>query len=163
MKKLLLGAVIAIALGHAHEIKLNGKTHVAETESTVNQKSNLMNNFISIVEIPTSEFSRAVTFYQDILDINIESMEMEGMKMGLFQNDGQSPFVQLIHGDDYKTSDSGTIVYLNGGTDLQSVVEKIENSGGEIIVPKTAIGSEMGFFAIFLDTEGNKLGLHSPE
>jgi predicted enzyme related to lactoylglutathione lyase len=69
--------------------------------------------------------------------------------------------VQLINGSDYKTSADGTIVYLNGGDDLQKVADKIEANGGKVIIPKTGIAPEMGFFALFTDTEGNKLGLHS--
>jgi uncharacterized protein len=121
-----------------------------------------MKNLISIVEIPTTDFRRAVVFYQAILGINIEEMEMDGIKMGLFPNSDEGVSVQLINGSEYKTSRDGTIVYLNGGNDLQKVVSKIEANGGKIIVPKTAIGPEMGFYAMFTDTEGNKLGLHSP-
>jgi predicted enzyme related to lactoylglutathione lyase len=121
-----------------------------------------MKNLISIVEIPTTDFRRAVIFYRAILGINIEEMEMDGIKMGLFPNSDEGISVQLINGSEYKTSRDGTIVYLNGGNDLQKVVSKIEANGGKIIVPKTAIGPEMGFYAMFTDTEGNKLGLHSP-
>jgi len=120
-----------------------------------------MKNLISMVEIPTADFSRAVAFYRSILDITIEEIEMEGVRMGLFPNDGEGVFVQLINGSAYKTSADGAIVYLNGGDDLQKVADKIEANGGKIIIPKTGIGPEMGFFALFTDTEGNKLGLHS--
>ena len=120
-----------------------------------------MKNLISIVEIPTEDFSRAMVFYQAILDINIEEIEMDGIKMGLFPNAGEGISIQLINGSDYKTSADGTIVYLNGGHDLQKVADKIEANGGKIVVPKTGIGPEMGFFAMFIDSEGNKLGLHS--
>src|SRR5687768_5789099 len=105
-----------------------------------------MKNLISIVEIPTVDFSRAVAFYQGILDISIEEIEMDGIQMGLFPNDGESVFVQLINGSEYKTSIDGTIVYLNGGDDLQKVANKIEANGGKIILPKTEIGPEMGFY-----------------
>ncbi len=120
-----------------------------------------MKNLISIVEIPTSDFQRAVAFYQAVLEISIEEIEMEGSKMGLFPNDGKSVFVHLIHGDGYHPSDAGTIVYLNAGDDLQNVASKIEKHGGTIVIPKTEIGPDMGFFATFTDTEGNRLGLHS--
>jgi uncharacterized protein len=120
-----------------------------------------MKNFISIVEIPTADFSRAITFYQAILGISIEKIDMEGVQMGLFPADGQSVSVSLINGVEYKTSVNGPIVYLNAGDDLQIVANKIEANGGKIIVPKTEIGPEMGFYAMFIDTEGNKLGLHS--
>lgn len=120
-----------------------------------------MKNLISIIEIPTSDFSRAVEFYQTILDIKIEAVEMDGVKMGLFPNDNESVFVHLINGDQYKPSADGTIVYLNGGSDLQKVANKIEANGGKLVVPKTEIAPDMGFYAMFTDTEGNKLGLHS--
>lgn len=121
-----------------------------------------MKTLISIVEIPTANFSRAVAFYRAILDINIEEIEVDGIKLGLFPNDGERGlFVQLINGSEYKPSVNGTLVYLNGGKDLQKVADKIERSGGKIVVPKTEIGPEMGFFAMFTDSEGNKLGLHS--
>lgn len=120
-----------------------------------------MKNLISIIEIPTVDFLRAVAFYRAILDINIEELEMDGVKMGLFPNDGEGVFVQLINGSEYKPSADGTMVYLNAGDDLQVVANKIKLSGGKIVVPKTEIGPEIGFFAMFTDTEGNKIGLHS--
>lgn len=120
-----------------------------------------MKNLISIVEIPTSNFSRAVAFYNAILDMQIEEIEMGGVKMGLFPNEGGGIFVHLIQGAEYKPAADGVIVYLNGGTDLQNVVAKIEANGGGIVVPKTEIAPEMGYYAMFIDTEGNKLGLHS--
>ena len=120
-----------------------------------------MKNLISIVEIPTEDFSRAVTFYQAVLNISIEEIEMGGVRMGLFPNDGENVVVQLINGSEYKPSIDGTIVYLNAKDDLQTVANKIEANGGEIVVPKTEIGPEMGFYAMFRDTERNKLGLHS--
>ena len=120
-----------------------------------------MKNLISIVEIPTIDFSRAVTFYQAILDVSIEEIDMQGTQMGVFPSDGEVVSVVLVKGDEYKTTVDGTIVYLNAGDDLQIVLNKIECNGGKIVVPKTEIDPEIGFFAMFIDTEGNKLGLHS--
>lgn len=62
---------------------------------------------------------------------------------------------------DIKTSGDGTIVYLDAGDDLQKVADKIEANSGNVIMPKSAIAPEKGFYAMFIDTEGNKLGLHS--
>lgn len=120
-----------------------------------------MENLVSIVEIPTQDFNRAAAFYRVILDIKIEEMEMDGVKMGLFPNAGEGVFVQLINGSTYKPSKDGVVIYLNGGDDLQKIADKIAANGGKIIVPKTEIGPDMGFYSLFTDTEGNKLGLHS--
>ena len=120
-----------------------------------------MKNLISIVEIPTIDFPRAVTFYQTILNTSIEEINMDGALMGLFPSDGETVSVALINSNQYKTSMDGSVVYFNAGDDLQIVLDKIKANGGKIIVPKTDIGSGMGFYGMFMDTEGNKLGLHS--
>lgn len=158
----MLSTAIIIGVGFtACTNQNNSILQTQEVDTTVNKTTDDMKNLISIVEIPTADFPRAVSFYQAILDINIEETEMDGVKMGLFPHAGEGVFVQLVNGSDYKTSTDGTMVYLNGGDDLQKVADKIEANGGKIIVPKTEIGPEMGFFAIFSDSEGNKLGLHS--
>ncbi|HTF31256.1 MAG TPA: VOC family protein [Flavitalea sp.] len=120
-----------------------------------------MKNLISIFEIPANDFSRAAKFYQAILDISIEEIEMDGVRMGLFPSNGETVSGAVIKGGKYKPSADGVIIYLNGGNDLQLVLDKIETNNGKVIEPKTEIGPEMGFYAMFLDTEGNKLGLHS--
>ncbi len=120
-----------------------------------------MKNLISIVEIPTADFPRAVAFYQAILAIPIEEVDMDGMQMGVFPNDGETVNVVLVHGSDYEPAIDGTIVYLNVAGNLQNTLDKIESNGGKVLVPETEISPEMGFFALFIDTEGNKMGLHS--
>lgn len=107
------------------------------------------------------DFSRAVAFYQAILGVSIEEAEMAGVQMGLLPGDGETVNVVLAKGDDYKPTTDGAVIYLNTGNDLQSTLDKVAANGGEVIVPKTEISPEMGFFALFFDTEGNKLGLHS--
>ena len=121
-----------------------------------------MKSFISIFEIPTIDFSRAVNFYQSILEIKIEAIDMQGTQMGLFPTDGQIVSGVLVKGEDAKPSSDGVLIYLDGGDNLQFILEKVEPNGGEIVVPKTQIDEENGYFASFLDTEGNRIGLHSP-
>ena len=53
----------------------------------------------------------------------------------------------------------GIVVYLNVTDQMQAVLDRIEPAGGKIAMPPTDIG--FGFIAFFLDTEGNKVGLHS--
>jgi predicted enzyme related to lactoylglutathione lyase len=157
----MLSAAIIVGVSFAACTNQNTNQQTRDVVTSSNQKAGDMKNLISIVEIPTTDFSRAMAFYRAILDIKIEVTEMEGIQMGLFPNAGESVFVQLINGSGYSPSSDGTIVYLNGGHDLQKVADKIEANGGKIVIPKTEIGPGMGFFAMFTDTEGNKLGLHS--
>lgn len=127
----------------------------------VNQTTNNMKNLASIIEIPVTDLPRSTAFYQAILDINIEKVEMGGVQMGVFPSDGETVNVVFAKGNDYKPTTDGAVVYLNAGDDLQNALNKIEPNGGKVIVPKTAINPEIGYFALFTDTEGNKLGLHS--
>ena len=121
-----------------------------------------MNSFVSIMEIPAVDISRAVIFYQSILGIKIEQMEFPGMQMGLLPYEEQAVVGVIIKGEESKPSADGVTIYLNGGDDLQVILDRVESEGGKILVPKTPHADESGFFAMFLDTEGNRLGLHSP-
>ncbi len=133
-----------------------------QTDSNETQKTNEMKNFISIFEIPATEISRAVDFYQAILDINIEKMEFPEMQMGIFPYEGQMVTGVIMKAEGYKPSADGVTIYLNGGDNLQIILDKVEKNGGKIIVPKSLHADESGYYAIFLDSEGNKIGLHSP-
>ena len=136
---------------------------IAQTESlSSNQNSNNMKSFVSIFEIPATDISRAVLFYEEILGVNIERMDFPEMEMGIFPYEEQVVTGVIMKGEGYQPSADGVTIYLNGGENLQVILDKVKKSGGEIIVPKTPHADESGFFAIFLDTEGNKMGLHSP-
>jgi len=120
-----------------------------------------MNNLINWFEIPAGDFNRALTFYKGVLQLDIHEAEMFGTKMGFFPSDGKNVSGAIVQGSDYKTSTEGVTVYLNGGDNLQPILDRVAAHGGTVIVPKTQISPEMGYFAMFIDTEGNKLALHS--
>jgi len=120
-----------------------------------------MKNLVNWIEIPASNFKRALAFYKAILGVDIHEAEMFGSKMGFFPSDGKNVSGAIVQGEDYKPSTEGVTVYLNAGDDLQVVLDKVEKNLGTIIVPKTQISPEMGYFAMFIDTEGNKMALHS--
>jgi len=120
-----------------------------------------MENLINWFEIPATDFNRAVTFYKAILGLDIKETEMFGTRMGFFPTDGTNVSGAIIQGEDYKPSTAGVIAYLNGGHDLQNILNRVESNSGKVIVPKTQISPEMGYFGMFIDTEGNKMAVHS--
>ncbi len=120
-----------------------------------------MKHLINWFEIPATDLGRAITFYKTILDLEIKEAEMFGTKMGFFPTDGTNVSGAIVQGKGYKPSADGVTAYLNGGNDLQPVLDKVANSNGKVIVPKTQIGPEMGYFGMFIDTEGNKMAVHS--
>lgn len=119
-------------------------------------------SYISMFEIPATDISRAINFYQALLDIKIDRMDVEGMQMGILPYEGQLVTGTIIQAAGYKPSADGVTMYLNAGENLQIVLDKVEKNGGQILIPKTAHADSSGYFAIFLDSEGNKMALHSP-
>ena len=123
-----------------------------------------MKNAINWFEIPVTNYERAKKFYNTILDVEISDFHMpeKNMKYGMFPYDVENMGVGggLVEMAEMKPSMDGATVYLNGGDDLSVALSKVEAAGGQVFIPKTAIG-ENGFFAQFLDTEGNRVALHS--
>ena len=120
-----------------------------------------MKNLINWFEIPATDFNRAVSFYKSILGWEVKETEMFGTKMAFFPADGKNVSGAIVQGENYKPSSDGIIVYLNGGNDLQPILDKVEKRNGKVIVPKTKINPEMGYFGMLIDTEGNKMAVHS--
>jgi uncharacterized protein len=121
-----------------------------------------MESYLSIFEIPATDMSRAVQFYQTILDVDIEQIEMPDMEIGVLPYEGQAVTGVIMKGEGCNPSADGVTIYLNGGDNLQVILDRVQASNGKIMIPKTPHADEIGFFAIFLDSEGNKIGLHSP-
>lgn len=120
-----------------------------------------MQNLINWFEIPATDFNRAVKFYGDILGINIHASEFGGTMMGFFPTDGANVSGAIVQGENYAPAEGGVLVYLNGGDDLNNILGKVENAGGMVLLPKTKISDEMGYFAMFKDSENNTMALHS--
>ena len=141
--------------------KANKESSIQHQATLTTDKSNNIKSYISIFEIPATDISRAIDFYQAILDIKIVKMDIPEMQMGILPYEGQMVTGVIIKADGYKPSIDGVTIYLNGGDNLQVILDKVEKNGGKIITPKTFHADESGYFAIFIDSEGNKIGLHS--
>ena len=125
-----------------------------------------MANVVNWFDIPVSNLDRARTFYSAVLDTELTPPMDLGME-GSSEDGVQAIFPAregvggaLVQSDNYKPSQEGSVVYLNGGDDLNIPLGKVEAAGGKIVMDKMSIG-ENGFIAFFSDTEGNKVGLHS--
>lgn len=126
----------------------------------MDKNSNSLNWF----EIPALDIARATKFYESIFDLQMSPMpEMMGMKMAGFPADMGSGKANgaLAQSDQHKPSKDGVVIYLNANPNIQPVIDRIEKAGGKVIMPKTQISPEIGFMAFFIDTEGNKMGLHA--
>jgi uncharacterized protein len=125
----------------------------------MNATANALNWF----EISVSEMGRAKKFYETVFNIEMQQMEMMGMDMAFFPSEEKSGKVSgaLVQGPMHKPSMDGAKIYFNGNPDLSDALGRVEPAGGKVIMPKTEIGGDNGFFAFFIDTEGNAVALHS--
>ena len=162
VKRIILGSMVFAMcfVSCNNSNKTNSEAPTQDTLTTSKEKD--MKSYISMFEIPATDISRAISFYQTLLDIKIEKMDVEGMQMGILPYEGQMITGVIIQADGYKPSADGVTMYLNAGENLQVVLDRVERNGGQIIVPKTAHADESGYFALFLDSEGNKMALNSP-
>jgi predicted enzyme related to lactoylglutathione lyase len=119
-------------------------------------------NAINWFEISVTDMDRATKFYESIFEVKLEHIDMFGSLMGMFPFDAGNGKVSgaLVKSPDHKPSMEGAVLYLNADPDLDNVLNRVVAAGGKLIMPKTSIG-DSGFMAFFIDTEGNKMGLHS--
>ena len=133
---------------------------MGSTSSSKKKTMKEIKNFISWFEIPAIDFQQAVNFYNHIFGITMEQSISDTTAMAFFPvNNGVGG--AIVAGSGSVPSTSGALLYLNGGNDLNNVLNKVETAGGRIIMPKTLINEDSGYFAIFIDSQGNKLALHS--
>lgn len=123
----------------------------------------MMTNAVNWIEIPVKDFERAKTFYGAIFDYEMPEMEMGPLKMGFLPSDQENGGVggAIVWGEDNEPSKTGPRVYLNGGDNLTLVLDRVVAAGGKVVMGKTEITPEFGYYATFEDTEGNHLSLHS--
>ncbi len=118
-----------------------------------------LKNYISWFEIPVYDIHRAAAFYNALYGIEMEISVNGEFAMAYFPAD-EGVGGALIAGPGCYPSDTGSLIYLNAGNDLDSVLGRIELAGGRVIMAKTHINDASGDFALFIDSEGNRLALH---
>ena len=120
-----------------------------------------MANAINWFEIPASNLERAKKFYSEVFSTEMVEEELMGIKMAFFNATDNGVGGALCSGEGYEPSTKGTLPYLNGGDNLDQYLQKVNGAGGKVLMPKTQISEEIGYMAMFLDSEGNRIALHS--
>lgn len=121
-----------------------------------------MKNLIAFFEIPATDFRRAVDFYETVLGVKLSIMECETEKMACFTEDGETVGAISYSSDfDFLPPKHGVMIHFNCD-DIAETLERVEKMGGNIIIPRTKIEAEnKGWFAVFSDTEGNRIGIYA--
>ncbi|OJW82591.1 MAG: hypothetical protein BGO69_05745 [Bacteroidetes bacterium 46-16] len=120
-----------------------------------------MPGYFSYIAIPVTDFQRAFDFYTAITGGKLVKNPSVPFPMAYFKDDSGKNIGHIFQMAGINPSTDGPIVYLKLTEDLNETLEKIAAAGGLIIMAKTQISPEAGYWAIFIDSEGNRLALHS--
>ncbi|MHC1774117.1 MAG: VOC family protein [Lentimicrobium sp.] len=123
------------------------------------------NNVVGWFEIPVIEMERAMKFYETVLDLKLERNQLDGFDMAWFPWEEKGlgcPGSLVCNPGFYKPSADGTLVYFTPRSgDLAIELSRVEGAGGKVLMPKKLIAEEIGYMGLFLDTEGNRVAIHS--
>ena len=123
-------------------------------------KYSIFNPKIKRIELPAYNHYRSVAFFNYIYGIEMTTVELNGFAMGFFPAESGIGGA-IVTGHGCVPSEVGPLIYLNGGTDLNIVLSKVNEAGGRVVMEKTFLSETAGYFALFIDSEGNRLALHS--
>src|SRR5580704_13596416 len=78
---------------------------------------------VSWFEIPVVKMDRAVAFYNKVLAIELKLDSSHGAPMAFFPMKPKQTSGALIKVDGFKPGATGTVVYLNGGDNLEPMLD----------------------------------------
>lgn len=134
------------------------KRHESRTMDRSQQRRNLPVWF----EIPVADMPRAIRFYETLFQSALIRETIGPMEMAIFpRRDEGGTTGCLARSEFMQPSDGGTVVYLNADPRLEQVLARVQAAGGEVLVPRTELPDDIGCFAVFRDSEGNRVGLHA--
>jgi hypothetical protein len=111
-------------------------------------------------EIPATDLDRAARFYETLTGAKLRRETMGPVQMAVFPNEKPHPTGALVRMDGYAPSSAGSVVYLNLD-DITPALARAARAGGEVLVPRTALPDEIGYYALIRDSEGNRVGVYS--
>ncbi|MCD6026864.1 MAG: hypothetical protein K0R08_1383 [Solimicrobium sp.] len=120
-----------------------------------------MNNQFVWVDIPVTDLDRAIKFYSAVLGCTITKGHGPGLIFGLLPHEDTNVGGCLVlSAADSAPSLTGPLVYLNAEGRLADAVNAVNAAGGKVLQDIHPIGP-WGYRAIFRDSEGNRVALHS--
>lgn len=120
-----------------------------------------MSNTFVWVDIPVADLDRAIAFYGAVVGQPVDRIGGPGFNFGLFKHEGHQVGGCLIEsGAGVAPSLTGPLVYIDASGRLDAAVAAAEANGGRVLEPKRSIALN-GFRAVIVDSEGNRVALHS--
>ncbi|WPR76286.1 VOC family protein [Algoriphagus sp. NG3] len=114
---------------------------------------------VSWFEIPVTNMDRAIDFYQQVFDCKLQKIDLGDFQLSRFPGGGSL----VYHKDFYQPSNSaGPLIYFSSD-DVSIELAKVEAAGGKVQIRKRMVSPEFGSMGVFLDSEGNRVALHSQD
>ena len=111
-------------------------------------------------DIPVRDLDRAIAFYSAVLAVEVKREVYPNFTIGLLPHGDDDVAGCLFVSDEVKPSTDGILLYFNADGRMEEAVTAAEKHGGRVLEPPHPIGS-FGFRAVVLDSEGNRIALHS--
>lgn len=113
-------------------------------------------------EVPVTDMQRAVSFYEAVFGIKIAVQDFGGVLMGFFPRPSnvEAASGALMKYESYVPSQEGALLYFFAD-DITACLKRVSTAGGKIVQNKRQISEEHGFMGVFIDSEGNRVALHS--
>ena len=120
-----------------------------------------MANTIVWADIPVTDMDRARKFYSAVLQADVELMP--GMEnVALLPGDEDGVNADLAKNEHQKPGLGGCTIYFDSKGDPEGMIERAVAAGGQVAMPVTEMGEMIGSIGFFIDSEGNRIGVHKP-
>ena len=127
--------------------------------------ADIKNNAVGWFEVPVTDMERAIKFYETVFELKLERHTMGELDMAWWPGTESAPGAGgslVFHPAWYTPSLTGVLVYFTAPSgDLNNELSRVQKAGGEILIPRRQISEEYGYMALIVDTEGNRIALHS--
>jgi predicted enzyme related to lactoylglutathione lyase len=126
----------------------------------------IQRNVVGWFEIPVTDMDRAIKFYETVFGFKLSRNKMDALDMAWFPmapgDAGGSMGSLVFNKEYYKPTADGVLIYFTAHSgDLSNELSRVEKAGGKIVIPRRLIAPDIGYMAVFIDTEGNRIALHS--
>ncbi len=120
---------------------------------------NTQHNRTVWTDTPVADLDRAINFYANVLSITVSKEQFGEIEFAVLEHKEGNGGCLVVKPEDI-SADKGILVYMNVDGRIRDAVTKVSENGGKVVEDTHSIGPH-GFRAIILDSEGNRLALHS--
>lgn len=121
---------------------------------------NSTHNRLVWFDLPVANLDRAEKFYAAVMGVKVERQYYGDFVFSMFEHGEGNGGCLIVKSEEI--SAVGTLIYFNVDGRIRDAVSQVATLGGKVLQETHAIGPH-GFRAVILDSEGNRIALHSTQ